>query len=184
MPDTIITTQVTSFWGIIKEVVVSSLPKFVAGACFFLIFVIVGFIIKWCVCHKIKKKPEKKVLYNLIGKSLLLLFVLIGVIVGLGTAGVSTASLVTSLGLTGFAIGYAMKDILTNIMAGAIIISGDSVKVGDSLTVNNNTGTIIDINLRHTTLDNETAEVLVPNGTLLTAISSINKPTIKKSESE
>jgi small conductance mechanosensitive channel len=167
--------SIPSFWGIIKEVVVSSLPQFVAGFGFFLLFVLIGYIIKWSVCWRADKSSPRYMVVQLIGKSLRLLFVLLGVIVGLGTAGVSTASLVTSIGLVGFALAFAMKDIISNIIAGALIIFNSTLEIGEEITVNNNTGKLTAINLRYATLENDTATLLVPNGTLLTSITAIAK---------
>ena len=165
----------TPFWDIIKGVVVSSLPRFVAGFGFFLLFFLIGFIIKWVVCWGKKQDNHQYMVRLLIGRFCRLLFILLGVIVGLSTAGVGTASLVTSLGLVGFAAAYAMKDTLSNIVAGASLILNETVKPGDEITVSNNTGKVIELDLKYTYLENDTAKILVPNSILYTNISSISK---------
>ena len=126
-----IAAKTTPFWQIIKVVVVSDLPSIATGAILFIIFVIIGLIIKWIVCSRANSNTHKKPVKILIGKSLRLLFIILGIIVGLGTTGVNTSSLVTSLRLTGFALSFAMKDVLTNLIAGSMIILNDRLKVGD-----------------------------------------------------
>src|SRR5438105_2155709 len=42
----------------------------------------------------------------------------LGVVTALGTSGFNVSGLVAGLGLTGFAIGFALKDVLANVAAG------------------------------------------------------------------
>ena len=46
----------------------------------------------------------------------------LGVITALGTIGVDVTGLVAGFGLTGFAVGFAMKDALANLLAGVMIL--------------------------------------------------------------
>src|SRR4051794_23720844 len=60
---------------------------------------------------------------------------IIGIISALGTAGVNVSALVASLGLTGFALGFAFKDVLSNLLAGAMILFYRPFRHGERITV-------------------------------------------------
>ena len=45
-----------------------------------------------------------------------------GLVTALGTLGVDVSALVAGLGLTGFALGFAIKDTISNILAGVLLL--------------------------------------------------------------
>ena len=45
-----------------------------------------------------------------------------GIVTALGTVGVDVSALVAGLGLTGFALGFAIKDTISNILAGVLLL--------------------------------------------------------------
>jgi len=98
-------------------------------------------------------------------KTGLLLF---GAITALGTFGVNVSALVAGLGLTGFALGFAFRDALSNVLGGAMILFYGPFHRGDHIAVAGSEGKVLEINLRYTVVENETARVLIPNANLLT----------------
>lgn len=81
---------------------------------------------------------------------------------------VDVAPLVASLGIAGFAVGFAVKDTLSNIIGGIILILDNSFSVGDKVTVDGDTGLVREVGLRNTkilTYDNEL--IVIPNGELM-----------------
>ena len=93
---------------------------------------------------------------------------IIGLLFVLTVWGVQIGPLLTSLGIAGIAIAFALQSTLGNIFGGVSIILDKSVKVGDKIKLDADTmGTVIDVGLRSTkirTWDNEI--VTVPNGKL------------------
>lgn len=87
----------------------------------------------------------------------------IGVIAGLGTAGVNVTALVTGLGLTGFALGLATKDILANMVAGIMVLLFQPYTRGDRVRIDKFQGKVSAIDLRHTTLLAKGGTILIPN---------------------
>jgi small conductance mechanosensitive channel len=106
-----------------------------------------------------------------------------GVITALGTLGVNVTALVAGLGLTGFALGFALKDIISNILAGLIILMYKPFHHADRIVVQTSTvpwleGIVSQIDLRYTTLELPDRRILIPNANLLTnAIVVYNSPT-------
>jgi small conductance mechanosensitive channel len=89
----------------------------------------------------------------------------LGLVVGLGTMGLNVSALVASLGLTGFALGFAPRDAVANLLAGVLILSHRPLEYGDRIAVTGLEGVIVDIDLRYTTLDAGDKRHLVPNQT-------------------
>ena len=78
-----------------------------------------------------------------------------GLISALGTIGMNVSALVASLGLTGFAVGFAFKDFLSNILAGVMILIYKPFHVGNMISGSNFSGKVEEINLRYTRLSSE-----------------------------
>ena len=82
--------------------------------------------------------------------------------------GVQIGPLLTSLGIAGIAIAFALQSTLGNIFGGMSIILDKSIKVGEKIELDANTmGTVVDVGLRSTkirTFDNEM--ITIPNGKL------------------
>jgi len=103
------------------------------------------------------------------------LFVL-GVITALGTLGVNIMGIVAGLGLTGFALGFALKDSIANLLAGVLILLYRPFEVGDRIDVGGLSGRVSHVDLRYTELDAESERVLVPNSKMLTDPIKVSKP--------
>jgi small conductance mechanosensitive channel len=68
--------------------------------------------------------------------------------------GVSSATLLTILGTVGFGIIVSLKDSLSNLAAGIIMVTViKPFKIGDYVTINNIDGTVVEINLFSTKLN-------------------------------
>ena len=81
--------------------------------------------------------------------------------------GVNLAGTLLSLGIVGIAVSFAAKDIISNLFSGIILILGKSIKVGDTIEIEGNKGTIESISLRSTVIvDNLGVKIHIPNSTL------------------
>jgi small conductance mechanosensitive channel len=76
----------------------------------------------------------------------------LGAMVVLDLFGVNTASILTVLGAAGLAVGLAMKDSLSNIAAGLMLLFMRPYKVGDYVECGNISGTIMEMGLFTTIL--------------------------------
>jgi len=92
----------------------------------------------------------------------------------LNVVGVPMTSAFAVLGAAGLAIGLALKDSLSNIASGVMLVTLRPFKVGDVVTINGQTGTVESLSIFQTCLrgaDNQT--ITLPNS-LITANSIIN----------
>lgn len=82
--------------------------------------------------------------------------------------GIEITPLLASLGIAGIAVAFALQATLSNIFGGISLILDKTIKVGDTVFIDQETrGTIMDIGLRSTkirTFDNEL--IIMPNGKL------------------
>lgn len=92
---------------------------------------------------------------------------IVGMVIILDIFGVNTASIIALLGAAGLAIGFALKDTLSNIAAGIMLLILRPFKVGDFIEFGSTTGTVKEINLFTTILDTfDGLYVSSPNGSL------------------
>ena len=94
--------------------------------------------------------------------------IVIGIITALGTVGINVSALVTGLGLTGFALGFALKDTISNLLAGILILLYQPFRIGDSIKVSGHMGEVSTIDLRYTELTQDGQTILIPNSKLFT----------------
>ena len=130
------------------------------------------------------RNAQHKMIVRLIVRLICVLLGVLGVLSGLSVLGINTSSILTGLGLGGFALTYAFKDVLTNILAGVMIILYEPYRVGELLNIGISppiSGTVQDIDLRYTHLQNEEgSRILVPNSMVLTKWIKIDEPTSTK----
>ena len=86
-----------------------------------------------------------------------------GAITALGTLGINVSALVVGLGLSGFALGFALKDTISNLLAGVMILAYQPFDIGDYIVVAGKEGQVIHIDFRYTTLENNEKIILIPN---------------------
>jgi small conductance mechanosensitive channel len=107
----------------------------------------------------------------IITRSIKISLLLVGVVTALGTLGVNVAAMVAGLGLTGFAVGFALKDIISNALAGVLILFYQPFRRTDRISVFSNIsleGEVVHIDLRYTTLELPDRRILIPNSYLFT----------------
>jgi small conductance mechanosensitive channel len=102
-------------------------------------------------------------LTRLLGRAAKVGLLLLGAVTALGTLGLDVSALVAGLGLTGFALGFALKDIISNVLAGILVIIYKPFQPGDQIAVASLQGRVTEIDLRYTTLEADGKRVFVPN---------------------
>ena len=103
------------------------------------------------------------------------IMLIVGLITALGTLGVNISAIVAGLGLTGFAFGFAFKDMLSNFISGILIFIYEPFKLGDTIEVEGKTGKVIDINLRYVTIETENQKVLIPNSISVSKVIAVEQ---------
>ena len=145
------------------------LPKFITALAIFLVFWLVALISRALIRRIARHRDAaKQNVFRLFQQLVYVSLLLLGVVTALGTVGVNVAALVTSLGLAGFALGFALKDALSNLISGVMLLLYRPFQVGDEVIVIGHEGRVIAIDLRYTTLQLEDKVVFIPNSKLFT----------------
>lgn len=109
--------------------------------------------------------------------------IFLGIVIFLKEIGIDIREVVAGLGLTGFALGFALKDTISNIVAGGFILMYRPFHIGDYILINADKvlaeGHVESIDFRYTILKSEKGTMLVPNSVLYT-----NPLTIKKNHKQ
>ncbi|EAZ88461.1 hypothetical protein CY0110_26899 [Crocosphaera chwakensis CCY0110] len=88
----------------------------------------------------------------------------IGSVIALGVLGIDFAALLGALGLTSVAIGFSLKDVLSNYISGVILLAARPFRINDQVVIDVYEGTITQIQLRATTLKTYDGRlVYIPN---------------------
>jgi len=107
----------------------------------------------------------------------------VGFLIALTLFGLNVSAIITSLGLLGFGLGLALKDIVSNFVSGIMILIYQPFDIGDTLTVGDYQGKVQRVDLRYTCLIQvkdvsggtgkkfaATDQILIPNSTMFSDI--------------
>jgi potassium efflux system protein len=100
---------------------------------------------------------------------LLRLFVLFGgFMVALAVSGIPMDRLAIVLGAFSVGIGFGLQNLTNNLVSGIMLAMEKPIRTGDEVAVKDGSGTVMDIGIRSTKLQNTSGSVLiVPNGMLI-----------------
>jgi small-conductance mechanosensitive channel len=151
------------------------LPRVALSGGVFVIFWFLGRASQRVINHLARFRSQDTDLIFFMARAAHITLLVFGTVTALGTLGIDVTALVAGLGLTGFALGFALKDILSNALSGILIIIYKPFKLGNQISVTNLEGKISEINLRYTVLEAEGQIIFVPNANLLTNAVIVHK---------
>lgn len=150
-------------------------PEVLTGVILFILIWLLAIVIKHAIIRMSGRSKNRKYVYRLMAQTVKIAIIIVGLITALGTMGINIAALVTSLGLTGFALGLALKDPIQNALSGFMILFYQPFKIGDPIKVDDADGIVKEVNLRYTIVVTDDQTILVPNSTVLTKTVFVNK---------
>ncbi|CAI0911064.1 Potassium efflux system KefA precursor [Serratia rubidaea] len=97
------------------------------------------------------------------------LLLLIGAILSFSWIGIEWSKLQWVVTALTFGLGFGMQEIFSNFISGLIILFEKPIRIGDTVTIRNLTGSVTKINTRATTIsDWDRKEIIVPNKAFIT----------------
>lgn len=97
------------------------------------------------------------------------ILLLIGGLVGFSMIGIEWSKLQWLVAALGVGLGFGMQEIFANFISGLIILFEKPIRIGDTVTIRDLTGSITRINTRATTItDWDRKEIIVPNKAFIT----------------
>ncbi|MGC9202465.1 MAG: mechanosensitive ion channel family protein [Thermoproteota archaeon] len=161
-----------STWSLILEPIVGLMPYIQAGVVLLVGYKLVEFVgelVYRSVARTLEldKAAVMKTLVRIGGYAILL-----SALASVFKIGLEAALTIGSF--SGIVMGFASQTILSNAMAGLLLILARPFKIGDEVTVLDQSGIVKDIKLMYTVLETQNGEkeVLIPNNTLINAIIS------------
>lgn len=155
--------------------------KFLAGL---LIFLVGLRIVKWVSglaekgLTRAQVEPTAVMFLRKVAYVILLVVLILAV---LQVFGVPMTSMIAVLGAAGLAIGLALKDSLSNIASGVMLVTLKPFKVGDMVNINGEMGKVESVSIFQTCLRGADNQVIVLPNSLVTTDSIINlTPDVKR----
>ena len=143
-------------------------PKVIGVVVIFAVFFILAKIIKRVITSAAERLEFNENLTLLFARTSSITLTIFGFVTALGTLGINVSALVAGLGLTGFALGFALKDTISNLLSGVLILLYRPFEKGNCIKISGYEGIVISIDLRYTELDSEGNKILIPNSKLFT----------------
>ncbi len=150
-------------------------PSLVFAIGIFILFWVSGTILQTIVRRIMDEKSPHANISLVLARIVKNIMLIVGIITALGTLGVNISAIVAGLGLTGFAFGFAFKDMLSNFISGILIFIYEPFRLGDTIVVEGKTGKVIDINLRYVTIEAEEQKVLIPNSISVSKVIAVKR---------
>ncbi|WP_296493562.1 mechanosensitive ion channel domain-containing protein [Rhodoferax sp.] len=98
------------------------------------------------------------------------LLMFVGLLLALSAVGIDLTALSVLGGAIGVGIGFGLQKLAANYVSGFVILAERSMRIGDSVQVDNFTGVITEINARYTVIRSLAGrESIVPNEMLITS---------------
>jgi small conductance mechanosensitive channel len=141
-----------------------------------LVFFVLSKLLKSVITKGCERFKLDSHLTSLIARTSSITIIILGFVTALGTLGINVSAIVAGLGLTGFALGFALKDIISNLLSGILILLYQPFKIGNTIKVSGYEGDVVSIDLRYTELNSEGNKMLIPNSKLFTDPITVLQP--------
>ena len=142
---------------------------FLANVVMALLILVVGGLVVKLITALVRKALRKTKRVNALLESFLCSAVsktgwIFLAVIALGRIGVDVGPLIAGLGVTGFILGFAFKDTLSNFASGIMIALNQPFKVGDYVIVSGVEGTVKELNMMATVIaTGDNKKIVVPN---------------------
>ena len=148
-----------------------AVPHLITGALVFAIFFTVAWVGQRLISYAAPRVRADTGVVLLLSRVFYYGILIFGIITALSTTGMDVSALVAGLGLTGFALGFALKDVLSNLLSGIMLLIYRPFSIGDQIEMGTYEGTIIAIRMRDTVVRGFDGRlIIIPNTKLITEV--------------
>lgn len=149
---------------------IHALPRFAVAL---VVLIIAYYISKYfgnVIQRRSKNKDYDPLFVNFLSKTVKVVIIVIGIIVGMNIIGLSgiAQGLLAGAGLGAFVFGFAFKDIAENFLAGMILAFNRPFSLNDTISVRELSGHVIALNFRTTHIKTfDEKDVFIPNSIVI-----------------
>lgn len=153
----------TQLAGLI-ELIIMKIPLWIAGGIIIIVTILLAKLARSIAENKLAERgieEEHKEIQVLGGRLTYSVVLILGITVGLKIAGIDLTTIIAAVG---FGVGFALKDLIMNFIAGIMILVGRHFAIGDFINVGGTIGRVVEIQSRVTVLQAiDGTKVIVPN---------------------
>lgn len=144
----------------VAQLLADALPKLVVALIYFFAFLLLWQMLRRAARLLMQRLSFDETLRAFVQTMLKAILLTVGAVAAIGELGVDTTSLVASLGVAGLTIGFAARDVLSNVISGLFIFWDRPFTVNDLVEIDGKYGRVEQITLR-------TTRVVTPDGRML-----------------
>lgn len=157
------------------------LPKLLTAIVIFFIFYLLARLTRKIVKTTMARFSTEGHVDLIVGQVSYVTILVIGIVAALSSSRLANVTaLVTSLGLAGFAFGFALRDVLGNFLAGILILAQRPFTLGDTIELAGYQGQVVNIRVKDTVIKAKNGNlVFIPNSTVFASV-IVNHSTSKE----
>lgn len=150
---------------------IQRLPSLAMGVVVLLFFYLLARVARFLVARSIRRVNATEHASRVVSRLVSMGIMVVGILVALGVMGINPGALVASLGLVSVGIGFALKDVIENFLAGITIILQRPFVIGDVVRFGDVEGVVEDVRVRDTIICMfDGRKVFVPNRSLFSGV--------------
>jgi small conductance mechanosensitive channel len=136
------------------------------------ILIIVWFLasrVKLVADSKLSSRMHDRLLASFIANLVKAVLIIIGILIMFRIVGLTgfAQTVLAGAGISAFIIGFALKDIGENFLAGILLAFKRPFRIGDIIETNGVKGKVVTLNLRDTQIRSDSKDIYVPNALLI-----------------
>lgn len=154
------------------DAVVAIAPRLLLGVAILLASWLIAVRIGIFAGSKLRKRMHDPLLANFIGNLIKAVLIVAGILFMfsvLGLYGIAN-TLLAGAGIGAFVVGFALKDIGENFLAGILLAFKRPFSVGDIIESNGVKGKVVTLNLRDTQIQSDSKDIYIPNALLIKSV--------------
>ena len=156
--------EVNKIYNVMIDFIANYSLQIVGALIILIIGVIASKYVQKFVLKILLKNKIDVTLSNFISNFVRFLVVAMMVVLALGKLGISIAPFIAALGAISLTAGLALQGSVSNFAAGVVLIITKPFKMGDTITIHEVYGEVVEIKLSYTVLINEDKEqITIPN---------------------
>lgn len=162
--------SVRTAFGRVGESAITVVPRIIAGLLVLAVFWLMATAVRALLGALFRRVVDDRTIESFIKQLVYYTIWIVGIVIAIHALGFDPASTVAALGLTSLALGFALKDILSNLVSGILMLALRPFEIGDQIVVGETEGAVERIRLRATHIRTYDGRLVqVPNAELFTS---------------
>jgi len=140
-----------------------------------LLFAWIAGMIAGSAARRALQKRRGGTLGPILARLIRVVFVIVGLLVGLDQAGIDIAAILAGAGIAGLAVGFGAQSLVKDVISGFFILLDDVIRAGDVAKVGDVTGEVEEVGLRVTRVRSLNGQLWYINNGSITNVGNYNR---------